>query len=72
MPQEKFGKPRKAIGNYGARLEHNQFTPDLAHDRRHLARIRDNHVTGPGWKRLFWKVVRRIIAKEKTFDEEPS
>jgi hypothetical protein len=40
--------------------------------RRHLARIRDNHVTGPGWKRLLWGVVRRISAKEKTFDEEPS
>ena len=23
----------KAIGNYGARLEHNQFDPDLAHNR---------------------------------------
>jgi hypothetical protein len=40
--------------------------------RRHLARIRDNHVTGPGWKRLFWGVVRRISAKEKTLDEDPS
>jgi len=40
--------------------------------RRHLARIRDNHVTGPGWKRLFWEVVRRISEKEKTLDEEPS
>jgi hypothetical protein len=40
--------------------------------RRHLARIRDNHVTGPGWKRLLWGVVRRISAKEKTLDEEPS
>ena len=40
--------------------------------RRHLARIRDNHVTGPGWKRLFWGVVGRISAKEKTLDEEPS
>jgi hypothetical protein len=37
--------------------------------RRHLARIRDNHVTGPGWKRFFWGVVRRISAKEKTLDE---
>ena len=40
--------------------------------RRHLARIRDNHVTGPAWKRLFWGVVGRISAKEKTLDEEPS
>jgi len=40
--------------------------------RRHLARIRDNHVTGPGWRRLLWGVVRRISAKEKTLDEELS
>jgi hypothetical protein len=40
--------------------------------RRHLARIRDNHVTGPAWKRLFWRVVGRIGGKEKTLDEEPS
>jgi hypothetical protein len=40
--------------------------------RRHLARIRDNHFTGPGWKRFVWGVVRRISAKEKTLDEEPS
>jgi hypothetical protein len=40
--------------------------------RRHLARIRDNHVTGPGWKRLLWGVIYRISTKEKTLDEEPS
>jgi hypothetical protein len=40
--------------------------------RRHLARIRDNHFTGPAWKRLLWGVVCRISAKEKTLDEEPS
>jgi hypothetical protein len=33
--------------------------------RRHLARIRDHHVTGPAWKRLLWGVVGRISAKEK-------
>jgi hypothetical protein len=40
--------------------------------RRHLARIRDNHITGPRWKRLFWEVVGGIIRKEKTRDEELS
>ena len=40
--------------------------------RRHLARIRDNHVTGPAWKRLLWGVFGRISAKEKTLDEESS
>ena len=40
--------------------------------RRHLARIRDNHVTGPRWKRLFWEVVGGISRKEKTLDEELS
>ena len=40
--------------------------------RRHLARIRDNHVTGPRWKRLFWKAVGRISGKERTLDEESS
>jgi len=40
--------------------------------RRHLARIRDNHVTGPAWKRLFWGVIGRIGGKEKTLHEEPS
>ena len=33
--------------------------------RRHLARIRDNHVTGPAWKRLFWGVVGRIGGKRE-------
>jgi hypothetical protein len=40
--------------------------------RRHLARIRDNHVTGHRWKRLFWEVVGGISRKEKTLDEDPS
>ena len=31
--------------------------------RRHLARIRDNYVTGPRWKRLFWEVVGGISRK---------
>ena len=32
--------------------------------RRHLARIRDNHVTGPAWKRLFG-VVGRISGERE-------
>jgi hypothetical protein len=40
--------------------------------RRHLAHIRDNHATGPGWKRLLWGVVGRISGKEKALNEEPS
>ena len=33
LPQEKFGKRREGNRNYEARLEHNQFNPDLAHNR---------------------------------------
>ena len=40
--------------------------------RRHLARIRDNHVTGPAWKRLFGELSAESVAKEKTLGEEPS
>ena len=40
--------------------------------RRYLSRIRDNHDTGPAWKRVLWEVVRRISAKENASEEEPS
>ena len=40
--------------------------------RRYLSRIRDNHDTGPPWKRLLWQLLRRINAKENAPEEEPS
>jgi len=40
--------------------------------RRHLARIRDNRVPGPGWKRLFWGSCQQNQCEEKTLDEESS